>query len=537
MRTLVSIVMAILAINLSWSQTTSTPAAEVLPHPDRGIYSVWIQPGREKDMDLPFIKGGQICLQWADLEPEEGKYDFSALDKQAQVFRDRRMKCTVQVNANRKPGWMFKCIPYYTKGMGAEEDPNGRPMYWYPRFTNAYLNFLKAFADHLKRAPYKDTILGVRQNFNAIGTEGIVMNDPQAKDLKNWVIPEGISTDTLHAWTAKDQSDYQRVVMQAWVKEFVPDIFVFVRGHLPDPVLEPYLDLFESGKLGLFSTGATPVETKNDYFIHMYTHFAKYSKTGKALGYAEPMSDCWGYHGRPRQNKPKMIVTPAQMNYWRLLLDLHYGLSFIACYGMDLDMACDGTHPYEGKLPELKDEFYQADLFATKYAGYLNSPSQSPGAWVALRQLDRKPGDEKYPLTNDCEFLMKRLPDNSKGIKNAGPPNQRFGGWARVLAKGETMNLVMDKRFKKSLAGKPGVIHLIYLDNENGTIQLAAGGQTYPIEMKNSGKWVTASVDLAQAQFANDDEADIHVTCPEAELTLHMLELSRLADAESWSQP
>jgi hypothetical protein len=37
--------------------------SEVVPDPNRGLYAIWTKP--EISDHLPFLKGGQVVLQWA----------------------------------------------------------------------------------------------------------------------------------------------------------------------------------------------------------------------------------------------------------------------------------------------------------------------------------------------------------------------------------------------------------------------------------------------------------------------------------------
>ena len=58
-----------------------------------GIYVIWYgrEPNQEALLSQPYLKGGQIVLQWAGVEPERGKYDFSPIDKD---LAEIRRKCT-----------------------------------------------------------------------------------------------------------------------------------------------------------------------------------------------------------------------------------------------------------------------------------------------------------------------------------------------------------------------------------------------------------------------------------------------------------
>ena len=54
--------------------------------PKSGIYVIWYS-GTASSADLylsqPYIVGGQIVLQWHDVEPAEGKYNFARIRRVA----------------------------------------------------------------------------------------------------------------------------------------------------------------------------------------------------------------------------------------------------------------------------------------------------------------------------------------------------------------------------------------------------------------------------------------------------------------------
>lgn len=507
---------------------TTSPATapvEKEPHPARGVYAIWYQNGREHLLDLPFIKGGQVFAQWQTLEPEEGKYDFSSLEAQLKMLSEKKMKCTIQINGNDKPDWMFEKIPYWPKPMNQVLDARGTIMYWHPAFINAYMNFLKAYSQFLKDSPYKDAVLGVRMNYNAIGTEYISPREG-GDELDKWIVPEGASREEMRVWTPAVGLEYQNLVFTAFIDNFLPDIYLFARAHMEYETREPYLDYFRKGRIGWFHTGSHPVEPANEWWVRVYKSFADYVKTGLTLGYAEPVADAWGYHGE-KDNRSPMPVGPAQTNYWRLLVDLSYGIDFIACYGGDLDIAFNGKHRVEGQTM-LQEEFIRAFEFAAKYAGYLRSPRQSPGAWIAMRQVEQKSADEAGMLTHDCEFLMKRLPDNSRGAKDVGPQDQRYSGWARILPSGQSMHFEIDPSFLASVQGKVVTVNLVYLDDQEGTMQLDAAGHVFPIPMMKSNRWIVASFEVPEANFETDPEGgQVVLTAGEKPLSVHMLEIER----------
>ena len=508
---------------------------EKAPHPDRGVYAIWYQNGREKFLDLPYIKGGQIYCQWAQVEPKEGQYDWSIMDKQLKLLHDRNMKGTWQINGNLKPDWMFEKIPYFPKRLGQVENKQGTLMYWHPDFIAAYKRFLRAQADYIRQSPYRDAVLAVRMNFAAIGNE-VLNGGPTGSDISKWVVPPGAHREGMRVWQDGISTDYERMIGEEYVKIFLPDIFIFVRAHMDQAARQPFMKYFENGQMGWFHTGAQPIEphtgTSAGWWQNVYQSFADYVRSGKTLGYSEPIYN----NVVTRARTPRAYGAAA--NYWRLLVDLSYGIDFIACYGDDLSVAYDGTLDAKD-FKNIQGEFRAAQEFTAKYAGYFHSPSLSPGAWVALRQIDRPANTKWTCITDDANFLMQRLPDQSKGVTKVGPPDQRFSGWARLLPKGETMRFHVDDRFVQSIAGKPAVLNVTYLDNADGQFTAKLGGKEYPVEMKKTGRWQTATIVLPQAQLEKDaDGAQITISAPQ-DVTLEMVELARLtisSDEPSSSQ-
>src|SRR5271157_4655508 len=83
-----------------------TPAlhSEAVPDPNRGLYAIWTKP--EISDHLPFIKGGQVVLQWEQVQPAADRYDFSILREQLETIGKLGRVTTVQLNANRQPAFL-----------------------------------------------------------------------------------------------------------------------------------------------------------------------------------------------------------------------------------------------------------------------------------------------------------------------------------------------------------------------------------------------------------------------------------------------
>lgn len=177
--------MRAIAWSLVWSiaalvgvRTIRVGAEEPPTH--RGLYAIW---AASNGLDLPTLTGGQVVVQWADLEPAEGRYDFEPLETALRALGDK--PATLQVNGNRKPAWLFDVVPFCPDKLGEQvADKQGTLMYWHPGHQQAYLNFLRAYGEFVKAAPWRDQVLGIRLNFNALGTEHWWIS-AEHRELKN----------------------------------------------------------------------------------------------------------------------------------------------------------------------------------------------------------------------------------------------------------------------------------------------------------------------------------------------------------------
>ena len=162
-------------------------------------------------------------------------------------------------------------------------DPQGTLMYWHPLFEQAYANFLRAYAAFLKQSPYRASLLGVRQNFNALGTEHRrVPNHKIALSL--WRVPPG--AESGEPFTPVIGRACQNRVLKTFVSEFSSDTRVFARNNIaPDP-RRPFDQDFQTGRLCWFHTSSEMEPRKNGG--GQYQVFLDNCRTGQTLAYAEP---------------------------------------------------------------------------------------------------------------------------------------------------------------------------------------------------------------------------------------------------------
>lgn len=514
--------------------------------PDSGVYAIWysdLDERGEQILDLPFVIGGQIYRQWRWMEPSEGVYKFSQMDAELQELYEKGMKTTLQVNGEYKPDWLFEKVPYHDEQMGQVLDSTGSLMYWHPAHLNAYKNFLAAFAEYIKTSPYESSILGVRMNINALGTEHTAVPS-EYRSLDQWNVPTGVEPGV--EWTATIKLAYISKVLDTFISEFSGHTTVFVRNNIDSSIKAGYLDEFNNGTLSWFHT-SSEAEPRNAFTEGKYETFLDYARTGKTTAYAENYADAWGIHGTILDDR---WCSPPKWNYWRLLIDLHCGVSFIAAYGVDLGVALDGTYHNptykkehinydDGASGTYQSEFTESFRFAAKYAGYHASPKQSPGAWIAFRENDvviaengiSEAARTLQTITSDYTFLMERLPDNTLGqdIINIGPDDQRYGAWARQLPSYETINLNLNELFIESIDAQNVKLKIIYFYNQpaSDAFVVKASGNEFSIPVFNTGKWEIAEFTITNADFNKDLGSHIVIESGNRPVYFHMVEIIR----------
>ena len=535
---------------LASGQTDAAPAGGS-GRTDSGIVAVYLKPNnKDAILALPQVKFGQVAVSWAEIEPAKGKYDFSPLAAQLADYAKRGMRVTVEISGYHKPHYLFNEVPY-VKETGKEvasfvqvKNSEGTLMFWHPAYERAFVECLTAFRNFLAASPYKKSIFGLRMNFNPFGCETFTISPPEAAkkyaDRNAWIRPPGLDQSIPYAgWSQQAGDDYMRRILHQHLELFAGVIPVFLPTFVPKNLYPEYQGYLETGTGVLFATDSlfAPISRHSE---NRWSLSLTYCKTGKTLGYAEPMAGAWGV----RNKKDDYILPPVQAFYWRLLCDLHKGVSYIACYGGDLAVAVTGEfhsdkyniHHSDRKTGEnFKGEFTGALTFAALYAGYHAQPGRSPGAWIALRGSDaaanaEKPEDKLSVFTGDYTFLMEREADPSRGVMHVGPDAIRFGGYARELPANETMRFKLNENFAASLAGKPVTLAVTYFSNSaNGTFTVTAGGQSFAVAMKGGGKWETAQFAISGSRLSPKAGETITIRSGSAPLTLHLVEVRRRA--------
>jgi len=489
-----------------------------------------------------------MVYQWKDLEPEKGKYDFSKMARELDKYGKMKIYTTIQINGNMKPDWLFNEVPYHTQKFSVQvRDKKGSLMYWHPTHKQAYANLLKAFAEFVRNNKNGKYLVGIRQNFNGVGTEHLRIPE-ENRDLTQWIVPEGTDRSIpLQAYSDEISDQYEIFVLDNYIQLFDNTVKVFVRNNISKALEAKYKSKFESGKLCWFHTSSEAEPHAPDVAINaadvelQYLRFYQDCRSGKTVGYAEPWASAWGHHGPETDDR---WCSPPQWFYWTQLNNLNCGVSYIGIYSKDMQVAIDGTYKM-GEVDYKDDEnhTYQKEFtetlnFTNKYVGFHDKPAKSPGAWVAFRENDTILASNGIPieerklkvLTGDYNFLMERLADKSygQGVTNIGPDEKRFGAWARVLPAKEVMNMQLNPLFLESCKNKSISVLVTYYDAKGKDFNIIINNIPHSVACKGQNKWETKVIEIKDGMLkANDKNAHISIQNGSENLYLHMVEVTR----------
>jgi hypothetical protein len=443
------------------ASTTTANAAKT------GIYQVW---GDRHDVATrSYVHGGQIVLEWKSVETARGHFDWSSLRAQLNAFHAMHKAATVQINSTTtKPLWLWKIIARCGRTQGQDI-----PQYWDPLYLTVQRELLASLSKALKGYPHRGTIALVRANPNAIGTELTAV--PAGAVCTAAGNGHKVSTP----WSKTLQKDYYRGIMGAYRSALSPAIHVALRADVFTIANAPLSWL---GRRDAWIMGTASDIDPNPTRDALDVLATRLDNAGRTNGYWEPISDV---------GKRNLV----SWNYWRILLELHKGVSYIAVYGNEIRQ---GSNP----------QFRAAFQFANRYAGSQHHPRTAPGAFIALRQgTGRMAGDLRRFMTQVSPGTTSIALDSRNGAAMIGPATQRFGRFARKIVGGTTrheMFFRLNRSFKRGVEGRRVRLQVLYLDRGRGSFQLRWGRRSShqrTVRLHGSGSWRQVTARISHARF------------------------------------
>jgi hypothetical protein len=469
-----------------------------------GLHNIWGDVNADR---IPEVKGGYVTANWADVNPSPGTFDFSVFDEELSRYRELGKRATVAIRGRQKPDYLFREVPYHPEQLAiGVKDEQGTLQYWHPTYKKRYQELLSAFANYLRTSVNRDVVYSVRQNVNALGTEHSEIDESkQSRD--QWIVPAGVD---FVPYSKDADTSFKTFSSQTYYDMFANDFLLLIRTNnlsdLTPNVPAVVMRAIENGSVGLLHTTsqAEPlaVSTERQYDVHV-----KYGKNGSTPIYAEPYARS--------ESSTNRNQSPVQWNYWRVLSDLHSGVSYISVYGVDLEKRSNA-------------EYNAAFALANKYAGHQvgRAAATAPGAWVAMRQGNKW-------LTGDYTYLMKRMSgDSNTPLTGVGPDWQRFGAWARRIGAGGQMRFQLDDRIAPAMSNAELKLRVTYLNANSPQFDVQLGrGPVNSYSGGTSGTWRTAEFTLSSGDLASNSGADITLRS-QSGVTVHMVELVHGNDSD-----
>ncbi|MEO0973158.1 MAG: hypothetical protein AAFX85_08675, partial [Pseudomonadota bacterium] len=280
-----------------------------------------------------------------------------------------------------------------------------------------------------------------------------------------------------------------------------------VRGHQNARAIGARIEaLIDSGRAGIFHTSSEMQPRNKDYSAEVFRTMYRECRERRRLCYAEGRTLAANAYSQFPLTAPP---SPEQWFYWRVLSDLHLGISRLAINRIDL-------------LRADADGFDTARTFASTYLGAHLRPAESPGAWVAFRQGDYGQGDYT---------LLARARGCGQRVFNVGPTQHPYGLWATRLGPNDACRVDLDPTLAGALADEPLTLEVIVMRHGDATapaMLMARVGdrRAQAVALDARLGWQTLKISI---DGIGNDNASITLDAKDGSVLLHRVEVRRAA--------
>lgn len=153
-----------------------------------------------KNIANPYLSGAEFIYSWAELEPEEGKFQWDLIDSMIGIWAEGGKRVILSfrtVLKNGKSPTRRSATPEWVYDAGArkiEINDTNWPIYWDIKFLEKYENFIKSVAERYDGNPAIEfVIMGVGQ----FGTTKIAGSRGSLEDYKKNGYTEDIWAGTI----------------------------------------------------------------------------------------------------------------------------------------------------------------------------------------------------------------------------------------------------------------------------------------------------------------------------------------------------
>jgi hypothetical protein len=540
------------------------------------MYGTWnysVGGGKVPDLSkYSYIRGSFLTFRWSQLEPQDGKFNWTLFDSAVAKYADAGLYLQLMVWVGPDtPDWVYaKGVPKVTTN-NEKNEALGRHLGWvYPYYLDEkyevyFHRLIQEVAAHIDTLPPRSrkAIVSMQTAEGTTGDEGpykgIVKDNKYSISDSDWLAFKQRAWELWYSQYKGKSPPIKLLINQGndgqyeeWLNEHMPDIWRKV-GH----VGHGYQLNSEQEQLALFGDKLNNPLPNGEY--------VRFRSEVADLDLAKWFTEA-----------------PIWNSYWLNLFNLHFGTDIL-----------------QWNLISDKYEFSEAGFeFYNKYAGF-KDPSKAPGAFIALRdgldaadtwrfpedkygQAEQRNQERFVNIAKDfAEFGAKQedpkggvggtmaqrrtegmndvgwtMVDGnyeryltqidplgtSQGYWRVGPLDQPYGRFARGFDKdgGKTaMYFDLNDRFYNDATPKEGrqaTLRVVYYDKGNGkwALKFDAAGDPGKVAMTvrntDSGRWKEQTVVVKDAKLSNGGQrgADLTLEYISGDNTLfHMVELTR----------
>lgn len=459
--------------------------------PGAGIAFTW--PTGSDAENHNAVRVRQFVAKWADIAPDTAaaasnhtNYDWAALQAEMDAAKLHGQKIMLQINAGA-PSWVYNTVKQVGFSRG-----NKAPQFWDPEYINAYKTMVTALAAKIKSlsATDRDLFIGVRVQPLAFNTEisswshlpasekdftalaDVNSEFPMTTDASGhqegnrskWILGTsgnegGLAygpdlDDTVAGSSLTHQQSYLQQMIGHFYAQFTSgtlaapnSIHTALREadlshHLSAAYLDGRFDLAYTMALDTGCEAATLDGTAAQRLrFDLFKNRCRNPGTpGNTLGYWED----WKESSTTLAGHTAVNDNPNQEFYWRQLIKLDVGITYGAVYGEDMDRFIAGGSSNSG---------YTAGVsFFNRYAGHVNTPGSSPGAWIAFVDV---PALGDSPARTKLGWFLTHLNAGDAGVtdaKNIGIGVNHQGMYARRFGAGAVAKFSLAPAFASQLA-------------------------------------------------------------------------------------
>jgi hypothetical protein len=481
--------------NIFINSKTSVLGANTVITPKPGLVLIWGDANEVSTLQSKaWLNDGQIVFDWGTAEPSQGSFPEwtgpgNSLNTQLAAYQAMDKTTTVQINADTFPSWVVNTnnsnslidyCGYRSLSASGQGSTATVPAYWYkagsdglnPAYESAMSTMLTSLAQAIASSPYKSAVLGIRTGFDLIGTEHYQVTDDSSVHLASPLPAE------CQGWTPTLGDEAAGKVLYLNYQVFNgAGVHTLLRTEAAnissgpgkyfaqDGGFSSTSDYLSPSKAWLFVTNADPDQGQNNL-----SNYVPLVKSGQTVGYAEQYNDA------------SLHNDPLSWEWWRELMDLSRGTTYVATYYNDITNSTLANNFFN-------DSFFQN--FVNTYAGNNNTSaeSQSPGAWIAFAPSSSPFGGNLGLFMNQTAATNVTGYDSNLGL-NILDPGQPYGRYASKVNPGGSLTVAPDSGFPSSGSA---ILKIWYYNPAKGSWSINGGSVNQTVQENGSSSWQTAT--------------------------------------------